>query len=177
MSTSSVLTSIAIVAFAVSTAEGSDQAVRVPVAIRLTLKGAEARLGARVPVVVSLRNFKGEAVAATERLDIALESSLPAKVERVSIPSGKDSVTATVIFAQSVGGEVVAGIRGDFYHAPGGEQSVCGSIRTSPGLTTPAALEHELGTEDWLESARAKDYSAQSHVDHHRPRCGTERSR
>lgn len=32
-------------------AEGSDQAVRAPVAIRLTLKpGAEARLGARVPV-------------------------------------------------------------------------------------------------------------------------------
>ncbi len=101
MSSSSVVAALAMVAFGMSAGEASEQAYRVPVGIKLTVNSAEARLGARVPVVVSLRNFKGEVVSATERLDIALESSLPAKVERISIPQGRDSATATVIFERA----------------------------------------------------------------------------
>jgi len=101
MSSSSVVAALAMVAFGMPAGEVSEQAYRVPVGIKLTVNSAEARLGARVPVVVSLRNFKGEVVSATERLDIALESSLPAKVERISIPQGRDSATATVIFERA----------------------------------------------------------------------------
>jgi hypothetical protein len=101
MVSSTILVSAAIAVLGLSSAEASDQAHRVPVGIRLTLNSAEARMGARVPVVVALKNFKGESVPTTERMAVTLESSLQAKVEPVVIPAGKDSVTATVIFERA----------------------------------------------------------------------------
>jgi hypothetical protein len=101
MVSSTIFVSAAIAAFGLSSADASDQANRVPVGIRLTVNSAEARMGARVPVVVALKNFKGESVPTTERMAVSLESSLQAKVEPVVIPAGKDSVTATVIFERA----------------------------------------------------------------------------
>ncbi len=40
-------------------------------------------------------------MTATERLDIALESSLPATIESITIPPGKDRLTATVVFQRA----------------------------------------------------------------------------
>jgi hypothetical protein len=67
----------------------------------MTLKGAEARLGAKVPVTIGLKNFKGEPVSATEPLDVAIESSLPATIEKVTIPPGKDSVATAIVFKRA----------------------------------------------------------------------------
>ena len=78
-----------------------DQAARVPVALRLTLPGAEVVLGAKVAATISLRNYKGEAVTATERLDIAFESTLPATFESVTILPGKDSASTSIVFQRA----------------------------------------------------------------------------
>ncbi len=92
---------ITMIALAVGSGEASAQANRVPVGIRLTLNSAEARLGAKVPVNISLKNFKGEPVPANERFDVAIESSLPATIEKVTIPVGKDSVTTVIVFQRA----------------------------------------------------------------------------
>jgi hypothetical protein len=92
---------ITMIALAVGSGEALAQATRVPVGIRLTLNSAEARLGAKVPLTVSLKNFKGEPVPANERFDMTIESSLPATIERVTIPVGKDSVTAAIVFQRA----------------------------------------------------------------------------
>ena len=99
----SVCAALITVAFGVTAtdADASDQAYRVPVGIRLTLNGPEARLGAKVPVTVSLKNFRGEPVKTSERLDVLLESSLPATIDRITIPPGKDAITATVVFERA----------------------------------------------------------------------------
>ena len=82
-------------------AAAPDQAARVPVALRLTLTGAEASLGAKVTATISLRNYKGEAVTATERLDVAFESTLPATFESVTILPGKDSASTSIVFQRA----------------------------------------------------------------------------
>ena len=101
MASSSFFATLAVAAVGLSAAAASDQANRVPVGIRLTLNSAEARLGARVPVVVTLKNFNGESVPTAERMVVALESNLRVKIEPVVIPPGKDSVTVTVIFERA----------------------------------------------------------------------------
>ena len=92
---------ITMIALTVASGEARAQAARVPVALRLTLNGAEARLGARVPVNIALKNFKGEPVPANERLDVVIESSLPATIEKVTIPVGKDSATTVIVFQRA----------------------------------------------------------------------------
>jgi hypothetical protein len=93
-----IITMIALVA---AGGEASAQAARVPVALKLTLNGAEAKRGAKVPVTIGLKNFKGEPVSATERIDVALESSLPATIERVTIAPGSDSVKTAIVFQRA----------------------------------------------------------------------------
>jgi hypothetical protein len=93
-----IITTIALVA---ASGDARAQATRVPVGLRMTLKGAEARLGAKVPVTIGLKNFKGEPVSATEPLDVAIESSLPATIEKVTIPPGKDSVATAIVFKRA----------------------------------------------------------------------------
>ncbi len=92
---------ITMIAFTATSGEVWAQAGRVPVGLRLTLKSAEARLGAKVTVTIGLKNFKGEPVAATERLDVAIESSLPASIEKVTIPAGKDTVATAIVFKRA----------------------------------------------------------------------------
>ena len=91
----------ALLAISLPVGSASDQATRVPVALRLTLTGAEVSLGSKVAATISLRNYKGEAVTATERLDIAFESSLPATFESVTIPPGKDSASTSIVFQRA----------------------------------------------------------------------------
>lgn len=92
---------ITMIVLSAASGEAWAQASRVPVGLRLTLASAEARLGAKVPVTIGLKNFKGEPVAATERLDVAIESSLPATIEKVTIPAGKDSVATAIVFKRA----------------------------------------------------------------------------
>jgi len=49
-----IITTIALVA---ASGDARAQATRVPVGLRMTLTGAEARLGAKVPVTIGLKNF------------------------------------------------------------------------------------------------------------------------
>ena len=91
----------ALLGISLSAAAAPDQATRVPVALRLTLTGAEVSLGTKVTATISLRNYKGEAVTATERLDIAFESTLPATFESVTIMPGKDSASTSVVFQRA----------------------------------------------------------------------------
>ena len=91
----------ALLAVSLPAAAAPDQATRVPVALRLTLTGAEVSLGAKVAATISLRNYKGEAVTATERLDIAFESTLPATFESVTILPGKDSASTSIVFQRA----------------------------------------------------------------------------
>ena len=93
-----IITMIALVA---ASGDARAQATRVPVGLRMTLNGAEARLGAKVSVTIALKNFKGEPVPATERLDVAIESSLPATIEKVTIPVGKDSAVTAIVFKRA----------------------------------------------------------------------------
>ena len=93
-----IITTIALVA---ASGDARAQATRVPVGLRMTLNGAEARLGAKVSVTIALKNFKGEPVPATERLDVAIESSLPATIEKVTIPVGKDSAVTAIVFKRA----------------------------------------------------------------------------
>ena len=93
-----IITTIALIA---ASGDARAQATRVPVGLRMTLNGAEARLGAKVPVTIALKNFKGEPVPATERLDVAIESSLPATIEKVTIPVGKDSAVTAIVFKRA----------------------------------------------------------------------------
>jgi len=92
---------ITTIALAAASGDAWAQAARVPVGLRMTLNGAEARLGAKVPVTIGLKNFRGEAVPATERLDVVIESSLPATIEKVTIPPGKDSVATAIVFKRA----------------------------------------------------------------------------
>jgi hypothetical protein len=92
---------ITVIALTVASGEAGAQAARAPVGLRLTFNSAEARLGAKVPVTVGLKNFKGEPDAATERVDVALESNLPATLERVTIPVGKDSAATVIVFKRA----------------------------------------------------------------------------
>jgi len=97
----SKLVIITTIALAVTSADAAAQAARVPVGLRLTLSSAEARLGSKVAATIGLRNFKGEPVAATERLAVAIDSSLPATFQKITIPAGKDSVTTTIVFERA----------------------------------------------------------------------------
>ena len=88
-------------ALTVASGEASAQAARVPVALRLTLNGAEARLGARVPSTSACGTTRAKPSTATERLDVVFESSLPATFERVTIPLGKDSASTVIVFQRA----------------------------------------------------------------------------
>lgn len=99
---------ITTIALAVASVAAGPQVGRAPVGLRLTLSSAEARLGARVTASIGLKNFKGEPVAATERLVVAIESSLPSTIEKVTIPAGTDSVTTTIVFERAGIAEIKA---------------------------------------------------------------------
>jgi hypothetical protein len=79
----------------------SAQASRVPVGLQLTLNGAEAKAGAKVSVTVGLKNFKGEPVSTADRVDVTIESTLPPSSTRVTIPAGKTSATALIVFERA----------------------------------------------------------------------------
>jgi hypothetical protein len=94
----SKLVVMTMIAFVAASGEVSAQATRVPVSLRLTLQSPEAVMGTKVPMTIGLKNFKGEPVPAAERIDVMLESTLPASFERAVIPVGKDSVTVSAVF-------------------------------------------------------------------------------
>ena len=93
-----IITTIALVA---ASGDAQAQATRVPVGLRLTLNSAEARLGAKVPVTIGLKNFKGEPVrshGAARRRD---RIEPPATIEKVTIPVGKDSAVTAIVFKRA----------------------------------------------------------------------------
>jgi hypothetical protein len=50
---------------------------------------------------LSVSRISRATVAATERVDVALESNLPATLERVTIPVGKDSAATVIVFKRA----------------------------------------------------------------------------